>query len=89
MFVNCFVCGVDAFRFDLAGDCALDNNLIFDANGRFMQVIREVADVTGAKISGEPWSACGGYYLGQMAGLNEWNDKHEMVGINNLIIYLV
>lgn len=70
-------CGVDAFRFDLAGDCALDNNLIFDANGRFMQVVREVADVTGAKISGEPWSAGGGYYLGQMAGLNEWNDKHE------------
>ncbi len=70
-------CGVDAFRFDLAGDCALNNDLIFDANGKFMQIIREVSDITGVKISGEPWSACGGYYLGQMTGLSEWNDKHE------------
>ena len=70
-------CGVDAFRFDLAGDCALNNDLAFDANGKFMQVVREVADITGAKMSGEPWSACGGYYLGKMTGLSEWNDKHE------------
>ena len=71
------VCGVDAFRFDLAGDCALNNNLIFDPNGAFMQVVQEVADKTGAKMSGEPWSAVGGYFLGQMHGIYEWNDKHE------------
>jgi glycogen operon protein len=71
------VCGIDAFRFDLAGDCALDNNLQFDANGSFMKIVQEVADKTGAKMSGEPWSATGGYFLGQMHNIHEWNDKHE------------
>lgn len=71
------VCGIDAFRFDLAGDCALNNNLRFDENGNFIQTIQEVADKTGAKMSGEPWSATGGYFLGQMHNLHEWNDKHE------------
>ena len=71
------ICGVDAFRFDLAGDCALDNNLQFDPKGKFMQIVQEVADKTGAKMSGEPWSAVGGYFLGQMEGIHEWNDKHE------------
>lgn len=71
------VCGVDAFRFDLAGDCALDEQLRFNPDGRFMQVVREVEEETGAKMSGEPWSAVGGYFLGQMDGLHEWNDKHE------------
>ena len=71
------ICGVDAFRFDLAGDCALDNNLEFNPNGKFMQIVREVSELTGAKMSGEPWSAVGGYFLGQMEGIYEWNDKHE------------
>jgi len=71
------VCGVDAFRFDLAGDCSLDEQLRFNPNGRFMQVVKEVEQATGAKMSGEPWSAVGGYFLGQMDGLHEWNDKHE------------
>lgn len=71
------VCGVDAFRFDLAGDCALDNDLRFSPNSHFMKIVNEVADKTGAKMSGEPWSAVGGYFLGQMDGLYEWNDKHE------------
>lgn len=71
------VCGVDAFRFDLAGDCALDNNLQFNPNGNFMKIVREVAEETGAKMSGEPWSAVGGYFLGAMDGISEWNDKHE------------
>ena len=71
------VAGVDAFRFDLAGDCALDNNLQFDPNGRFMSIVSEVSRKTGAKMSGEPWSATGGYFLGQMQDILEWNDKHE------------
>lgn len=71
------VCGVDAFRFDLAGDCALDEQLRLNPNGRFMQVVREVEKQTGAKMSGEPWSAVGGYFLGQMNGIHEWNDQHE------------
>ncbi len=71
------ICGVDAFRFDLAGDCALDNNLQFNPNGNFMKIVREVAEETGAKMSGEPWSAVGGYFLGAMDGISEWNDKHE------------
>lgn len=71
------VAGVDAFRFDLAGDCALNNNLQFDANGNFMQIVRDVAKKTGVKMSGEPWSAVGGYFLGQMSDIREWNDKHE------------
>ena len=71
------ICGIDAFRFDLAGDCALDNDLHFNPNGRFMQIVQEVASKTGAKMSGEPWSAVGGYFLGQMDTIHEWNDKHE------------
>ena len=73
------VCGVDAFRFDLAGDCALDNNLQFNPNGNFMKIVKDVADKTGAKMSGEPWSAVGGYFLGEMQDIHEWNDKHEKV----------
>ncbi len=73
------VCGIDAFRFDLAGDCALDERLQFNKDSRFMQVVKEVEQATGAKMSGEPWSAVGGYFLGQMQGLHEWNDKHEKV----------
>ena len=69
--------GVDGFRFDLAGDCALDGNTRFDADGRFMRTIRQISEECKVKISGEPWSAVGGYYRGQMNGLMEWNDKHK------------
>ena len=69
--------GVDGFRFDLAGDCALNNENRFDENGQFMQIIRKISEKYDAKISGEPWSALGGYYRGNMKGLMEWNDKHE------------
>ncbi len=69
--------GVDGFRFDLAGDCALDKNNQFDPNGRFMQTIRKISKDLNVKISGEPWSAVGGYFRGQMDGLMEWNDKHK------------
>ena len=69
--------GVDGFRFDLAGDCALDGSTRFDANGQFMQTIRKISEGLNVKISGEPWSALGGYYRGHMNGLMEWNDKHE------------
>ena len=71
------ICGVDAFRFDLAGDCCLDDNLEFNPQSNFIQIINEVAQETGAKMSGEPWSATGGYFLGQIPELKEWNDKHE------------
>ena len=71
------ICGVDAFRFDLAGDCCLDNNLQFDPNCNFLKIVDEVAKKTGAKMSGEPWSAVGGYFLGQIPNIYEWNDKHE------------
>ncbi|MEE6207126.1 MAG: alpha-amylase family glycosyl hydrolase [Alphaproteobacteria bacterium] len=69
--------GVDGFRFDLAGDCALDGNTRFDENGQFLSVIRKISEEQGVKISGEPWSAMGGYYRGNMKGMMEWNDKHE------------
>ena len=69
--------GVDGFRFDLAGDCALDGNTHFDNNGQFMRTIRGISEDLGVKISGEPWSALGGYYRGHMDGMMEWNDKHE------------
>ena len=69
--------GVDGFRFDLAGDCALDKEMRFDGNGNFMKTIRRVSQEKGVKISGEPWSATGGYFRGQMSGMMEWNDKHK------------
>ena len=69
--------GIDGFRFDLAGDCALNENQQFDANGRFMLTLRSIAEKYNVKISGEPWSAVGGYFRGHMDGLMEWNDKHE------------
>ncbi len=69
--------GVDGFRFDLAGDCALDGTMQFDENGAFMETIRDVSTRLGVKISGEPWSATGGYFRGQMQGMMEWNDKHK------------
>ena len=69
--------GVDGFRFDLAGDCALDGNTNFNPDGQFMQTVRKISEDYGVKISGEPWSALGGYYRGQMKGMMEWNDKHE------------
>lgn len=69
--------GVDGFRFDLAGDCALNGDNRFDENGQFLQIVRGVSEKFGAKISGEPWSALGGYYRGNMKGMMEWNDKHE------------
>lgn len=69
--------GVDGFRFDLAGDCALNGETKFDENGQFLQIIRRISSIYGSKISGEPWSAAGGYYRGIMKGMMEWNDKHE------------
>ncbi|MBP5352447.1 MAG: glycogen debranching enzyme GlgX [Alphaproteobacteria bacterium] len=69
--------GVDGFRFDLAGDCALDGNQHFDANGQFMRIVRQISADYGTKISGEPWSAMGGYYLGNMDGFMEWSDRNE------------
>lgn len=71
------ICGVDGFRFDLAGDCCLDDELKFNPNSNFIQIIKEVKRQTGAKVSGEPWSATGGYFLGQIPEIKEWNDKHE------------
>lgn len=69
--------GVDGFRFDLAADCALDSNHRFDKNSRFMQIIHKIQMQEGVKISGEPWSALGGYYRGEMGDMMEWNDKHK------------
>ena len=69
--------GVDGFRFDLAGDCALGNDMRFDDNGAFMKTIRRLSHTKDVKISGEPWSATGGYFRGQMGGMMEWNDKHK------------
>jgi glycogen operon protein len=42
-----------------------------------MQTVRAIASEYGVKISGEPWSALGGYYRGHMKGMMEWNDKHK------------
>ena len=69
--------GVDGFRFDLAGDCALNAERRFDENGQFLKIIRKISSLYGTKISGEPWSASGGYYRGKLQGMMEWNDKHE------------
>lgn len=69
--------GVDGFRFDLAGDCALNGDTRFDEDGQFLKIICDISERFGTKISGEPWSALGGYYRGNMKGMMEWNDKHE------------
>ncbi len=69
--------GVDGFRFDLAGDCALNGDNRFDEDGQFLKIIRDISEKYSAKVSGEPWSALGGYYRGNMKGMMEWNDKHE------------
>lgn len=69
--------GVDGFRFDLGGDCALDENHQFNADNTFMNTIRKVSEDLNVKVSGEAWSAVGGYYHGQMKGMMEWNDKYE------------
>ncbi len=92
------ICGVDGFRFDLAGDCCLDNNLKFNPQSKFIEIVKEVSRLTGAKMSGEPWSATGGYFLGQIPEIEEWNDKHEKAikhfirgdkgSINQLAYYL-
>lgn len=69
--------GVDGFRFDLAGDCALGENHSFDRNNLFLQTIRQISEDLDVKISGEPWSAVGGYFRGHLDGMMEWNDKHK------------
>jgi glycogen operon protein len=69
--------GIDGFRFDLAGDCALDANHRFNPNGEFMTLIRDISQKLDVKISGEPWSAVGGYFRGQMNGMFEWSDRNE------------
>lgn len=69
--------GIDGVRFDLAGNCAQDEQYSFNSDGAFLATARKVGKKHGLKISGEPWSAMDGYYLGQMNGMMEWNDKYE------------
>ena len=69
--------GVDGFRFDLAGDCALDSQQQFAMDGQFMRIVKQISALYHTKISGEPWSALGGYYLGNMDEFMEWSDHHE------------
>lgn len=69
--------GIDGVRFDLAGNCAQDERQSFRSDGAFLATARKVSERYGLKISGEPWSAMNGYYLGQMHGMMEWSDKYE------------
>lgn len=73
----CRTLGVDGFRFDLAADCALDENNQFNPASRFMRIVQRIQDEEQVKISGEPWSALAGYYRGQLGNMMEWNDKHK------------
>ncbi|MFI3241796.1 MAG: alpha-amylase family glycosyl hydrolase [Alphaproteobacteria bacterium] len=68
--------GVDAFRLDLAGDLAMDENNQFNKNAPFLKMIKTLKKETGVRIFGEPWNASGIYAKDMMNDdIIEWNDK--------------
>ena len=73
--------GIDGLRFDLGGDCALNQYGQFQDNGGFMQEIKYAREVLDMDISIEPWSALGGNYSGrfsgQIKGVKEWSDRRH------------
>ena len=73
--------GIDSLRFDLGGDCALNEYGQFQDNGGFMQEIRYAREKLGMDIIVEPWSALGGNYSGrfsgQIPGVMEWSDARR------------
>ncbi len=73
--------GVDSLRFDLGGDCALNEYGQFLDNGGFMQEIKFAREKLGMDIVIEPWSALGGNYSdrfsGEIDGVMKWSDTRR------------
>ena len=73
--------GVDGLRFDLGGDCALNQYGEFQHNGGFMQEIRYAREKLNMDICIEPWSALKGNYSGYFSsaikGVKEWSDRRH------------
>lgn len=80
-FVFAHSIGIDGLRFDLGGDCALNEYGQFQDNGGFMQELRFAREKLGMDIFIEPWSALGGNYSGrfsgQISGVKEWSDRRH------------
>jgi len=73
--------GIDGLRFDLGGDCALNEYGQFQDNGGFMQELKYARNVLDMDVIIEPWSALGGNYSGrfsgQIRGVKEWSDRRH------------
>ena len=69
---------VDGFRFDLATVLAREASG-FDANGGFLDAIRQDPVLARVKLIAEPWDlGPGGYQLGAWPHpFSEWNDKYR------------
>ena len=73
--------GIDGLRFDLGGDCALNQYGEFLDNGGFMQELRYAREKLNLDICVEPWSALrgnfSGRFSGQIKGVKEWSDRRH------------
>lgn len=73
--------GIDGVRFDLGGDCALNEYGQFQDHGGFMQEAAFARDKLKMDIIFEPWSALGGNYSGrfssQIEDAKEWSDRRH------------
>jgi len=69
---------VDGFRFDLATALAREPHG-FDANGGFLDALRQDPVLAGVKLIAEPWDlGPGGYQLGAWPHpFAEWNDQYR------------
>lgn len=73
--------GVDGLRFDLGGDCAMNQYGQFQDNGGFMQELKYAREKLHLDVCVEPWSALRGNYsgrfAGQIKGVKEWSDRRH------------
>jgi glycogen operon protein len=69
--------GVDGFRFDLGAVLGRDSRDHFDADGAFLQAIRQDPILGRLKLTAEPWDiGAYGYRLGGFPQpFTEWNDR--------------
>jgi isoamylase len=70
---------VDGFRFDLAATLAREASGQFDADGSFLDAIRQDPVLAKVKLIAEPWDVGdGGYRLGGFPPRwAEWNDRYR------------
>jgi len=80
-FIYAHSIGVDSVRFDLGGDCALNEYGQFQDEGGFMKEIEFAKQELGMDIIIEPWSALGGNYSGRFSSkvkdTKEWSDRRH------------